>query len=478
MVDELFLMKKLKEVEFEDFDVSVDDYLQKQTDLDKIKEYYKDDANMDAQLTEVAKEIFDDKIYQITTVRGAINAVLGKVREQVYAKLSENALEEKIEEGDYIIETGTILGAYDFPIRKDDGSTFTKNFMVLSTDDGIIEITCIGDKIGPRKRAVPIPFMKRASYVINPKKFTRANGVQDVDYAAMRVGEVSDEFDIITEHLAAAENTEGGLWDIDRIVDEFPPEGQLKRGDWIWFKGIIRNIEPFPIFEGREMTGQYHHLVTYDKYNEPTYAFNLSARGKFFDDEAFYPTIRLQPTEIGYTQVEWDGVEELVTALTEAQNDMDPSDQFKTLDNEITDRVFYALVKVAKIEQRKGQSRQEGREGETVDRFFINLNAVYVRITDEIIPWKPQTNEEEEEEEEKPAKAPAKKSPPKKKPATPAKATAWKAQAVKQITEWRKAIPDADFETLVDNDAFDDDVFKGVDEAALKTVFEDLIKDD
>jgi len=481
-VDELFLMKKLKEVELKDFCTAAMQYVKEQGDYEKIFTYYCEDEEgrtdegiLAYEVNSTCEGIFEDKLYRFGTVRGAMNAVVTKLRQEVYKNLGEQQVKDKINSGDYIQQSGILIGSYDWEIQKNDGGSFIKQFIAMQTDDGVIEVSLIGDKIGSRRYGVPVPWMKEVTLAIEPRKFFRANQKEDIDNAIIRVLDVVDDEYIFDDLIAMAEDKDL-IYDIDRIIEEFPPNGNLKIGDWFWFKGVAkvnRAMTAFPVFEFRQQTGDFHHLTVVDKNGSLRYTFNLGVKGKFLKDEGrgYYPTVRMQPVQIAKTDVDWsDDLIELVDYLNQSSETLTPEQQFDTLSNNIVDRVFYALVKLVKIERREGPSNDPDDQDTTVERFFINLNTVYVKFTDKF-DIQVSSQEETEKEDKKETKSGSNEQKPKVN--IPHKS--WKPKLKKKIVEWLSVMSEATFESLKENGVFDD--FKDVPDSALKEVFDEIKKE-
>jgi len=466
MVDQLFLIKKLTEVEFDKFlEVSLE-YVETQSDYERIEKFYctDEEGKIDKNLIKIpinnyCKEIYESNLYKYGTVRGAINAVLSKMRTDVYSNLSKQNIEEKISSGDYEKVSGFAIGSYDWTMKKNDGGTFTKQFIAFQTAQGeLIELSMIGDKVGGRKYGKPLPYNKLVEIAYEPRRFIRANGKEDVDNAMIRILNVVDK-EIDYEELYEVSKNKYTLEDIINSLEN--EDDEIKIGDWFWFEGYCKQsfaIKPFPLFEDGVQTGSFHDFTYVDSTNTLRYTFNLGARGKYIEDEekGYYPTVRLQPVEIGNTNVKWsDDIIDLVKALN-MNRDVTIEQVMETLSNNLIDRKFISLVKLIKIERREAP-RQDDPSIMT-ERFFINLNAVYIQFMDEFYNYgieETKAKETKTEETKKPIKTKEVKS-------------SKKDEIKEKIIQWLNLVEDAKFEDLKENGVFDD--YKDIPDTILKKI--------
>jgi len=463
--------KKLGEIEFEDFLEAVKAQIETRRDVDRIKEIYPEEQYENSVIS-ICEEIYREENYKNGTLRGGVHGAVRRLTERVYEVSTSVKIEERIEKGELKLWKGVVLGSYDREQNRKDGSgTFMKTYMpLIQTENGkITEITTYGEVIGGERYGKPIPYLKEAEYIIDESSYYSPFLGRDVpENKAIRFRNVSEE-ELSIESLLELAKKKGNYYNVSSLVKAYD-EGKLEEYTWIWFEGVVNNVVPTPIWEGKNRTDEKHFLIAPTRAGDSCFTFTTKSRGITINNERYYPNVRLNAVQVAKTHVDWGDVRDWVYSLVDSEA-ISPEVQLITLRDQILGRKFYALAKFNGITKGEPRPIRGGEEGETRVVNFINLNCVCFILTNEEVPWTPIdeniVNEEKEviEEVEEAVKESEKKVV--KKQAGEEKEKR-REKIVTEIKTYLEVLPDATFEDMKNDQLFKD--FSDMNDAALKAI--------
>jgi len=455
--------EKLGKVKKEEFVEAVEAVLATRRDYEKLK-----DAVDKEQITEICEEIYENKVYRMGTLRGAVNAVVRRLTSALYEVVSAEKIRERIEKGELRTIRGVVFGSYDREQTTKDGGSFMKQFVPVVTPEGIEEVTVIGKHVGGERIGKPIPYFRGATYVIDDNTFLNSRtGEEVVDPRAIRVQDITeDELDFMS--VVEEFREKGKIYTMKKLAKDIA-DSKIENFTWILFEGVVNDVQPTPVFENGVLTDEKMFLTYINREDEMCFTFQLKARGTMTSVvEKWYPTIRLYPVEVAKTYVDWGDLTEWIDNLIKTET-LNPETQLMTLADQVIGRKFYALARYT------GETfREFSRPDGSVDSVhFVNLVAVAIVITNEVVDWEPieATLDSQENVEEKKSEQPKQK----KKVEVKVKVD-WKNRLIEDVKMYLEVVPDATFEDMKEAKLFEN--YSDVPEAALKKIVEDLLKGD